>query len=327
MDDSSLLAVQVKAIEFQAGKNPAIAGNLDRFLKGRILEYVCNSVPYLIGSDGRGPLAEPSRSNVWERLMPHVEKIVCPLSDPNTLTLKDRRFSQDGIYILVSGKLKSVAHSEKVLHGTELPIVYVDLPGWAVCPDHPYRPESGDAVLVRIGKDAFIGRRPTIDQVAAQLKSSLPALYHYDVFLSYTFDDLETARRWAEGLRQAGLRVYMEVSTSGHYFRDRIAAGILDSLTLVALVSAHTMSRPLEENWVRREIAFRQSSFETSTAKILPVRLKGGKPDLLADGYTIIDAVGREEEALAEVIDAVKLTKRAETQVPFALERRGELRL
>ncbi len=327
LEDTALLSIHAAALQVHAQSNPGLSASLEKFLTRRTLEFTCNELPYLIGKAGDGPLAEVGRKKSWDRLLPHAEKIVCPLADPRPLTLSDPRFARDGLYILVSGQLRSLVYPDKVLSSTDLPLVYVDLPGWVVCPSHPYRPEGDNAILLRIGKEALLGRRPVIDAVAARLLPELPRLYHFDVFLSYTLDDQAQARRWYDALRSAGLRVYMEVATSGRYFTERIEAGILDSLTLLALVSANTMVRPLEQNWVRREIVFRQSVFEPATARIFPVRLKGGNPEALADGYTIIESVEREEAALAEVIEAVRLTRQAENPPPFALARKSEVRL
>jgi CRP-like cAMP-binding protein len=326
-NDVTLLAVHASELETQARINPGLADSLERFLTGRVLEYICNSADYLIGRDENGPLAGGESKRTWDRLLPHTEKLVCPLSDPRPVSLQGSQFAGDGLYILVSGRLRSVAHADKVICGTDLPLVYIDLSGWVVTPDHPYRPEGSDAVILRIGKDALLGRRPVIDTVAARVKKELPRTFHYDVFLSYTFDDQSCAERWRSELEAAGLRVYMEVARSGHYFRDRIEAGILDSLTLLALVSANTMSRPLDQNWVRQEIAFRQAAFESRTAQIYPVRLRGGKPELLADGYTVIDSVGREEFAIAEIIQAVLKVRNGEVSAPYSLSRKAGLRL
>lgn len=327
VEDVSLLAVQAAELEVQARGDSNVSASLEKFLTGRTLEYVCNSVPYLIGREGDGPLADIGRKRAWDRLLPCAEKIVCPLADARPLRFQDPRFAKDGLYVLVSGRLRSLAHPDKVLSGTDLPLVYVDLPGWIVSPNHQYRPEGSDAILLRIHKEAFLGRRPVIDDVVARLMPELPRLFQFDVFLSYTFDDSVQAQHWRDNLDAAGLRVYMEVSTSGHYFRERIEAGILDSLALLALVSTNTMARPLEQNWVRQEIAFRQAAFEMTTAQILPVRLKGGKPELLADGYTIIESVGREDAALAEVIEAVRRLRQGHSAPPLSLARKCDVRL
>jgi hypothetical protein len=327
IEDACLLAVNATELAAQARGNPGLSASMDRFLTGRILEYVCNASPYLVGRDQSGPLAELARKGAWDRLLPHTEKIVCPLLDPRPLTLTDPRFVGDGLYILVSGRLRSMTHPDKVLAGTDLCLVYVDLPGWVCCPDHHYRPEDGDAILLRLGKEALLGRRPLIDAVATRLMPELPRLFHHDVFLSYTSDDQVVARRWREALEAAGLRVYMEVSTSGHYFRDQIEAGILDSLTMLALISANTMVRPPEQNWVAREIAFRRSVFDTTAARLLPVRLKGGRPDVLADGYTIIESINREDDAIAEVIEAIRRTRRGIDPAPFSRSRKAGVRL
>jgi CRP-like cAMP-binding protein len=327
VEDVSLLAIQATELEVQARTNPRSAASLEKFLTGRTLEYACNSIPYLIGRDETGPLVDIGRKKAWDRLLPHAEKIVCPLADPRPLTLQDPRFAGDGIYVLVSGSLRSLAHPDKLLSCTDLPLVYSDLPGWVVSPNHHYRPEGSDAILLRIAKEAFLGRRPVIDSVVACLMHELPRLYHFDVFISYTFDDRAQAQQWRDALDAAGLRVYMEISTSGRYFRDRIEAGILDSLTLLVLVSANTMVRPMEHNWVRQEIAFRQAAFETTTARILPVRLKGGNPETLADGYTIIESVGREEAAITAVIETVRSLRQGQRTPPFALARKADVRL
>jgi hypothetical protein len=327
LDDASMLAVHATELATQARSNPRLAAGMEKFLTGRTLAYVCDSVPYLVGRDQSGPLAEAGRERAWNRLLAHAEKIICPLADPRPINLEDPRFAGEGLYILVCGRLKSLAHPDKILSGFDLPLVYVDLPGWACSPNHHYRPEAGDVVLLRLDKEAFLGPRPVIDAVMARLMPELPRLYHHDVFLSYTFDDQVVARRWRAALEAAGLRVYMEVSTSGHYFRDRIEAGILDSLTMLALVSANTMVRPPEQNWVGREITFRKAAFETTTARILPVRLNGGWPEVLADGYTIIEAVHREEAAIAEAVEAIRRIRQGAEPAPYSRSRKVNVRL
>lgn len=327
LDDSSLLSIDAAALRNQAVANPALALSVDRFLAARILEYTCNSVPYLVGPGRSGPLAEVLKNRSWDRLLPHSATIVCDPREADPVSLTDARFAGGGLYILVSGRLRSATHAGKVLDEADLPLVYVDLPGRLACPDHRYRPEGGSATILRIAQDAFLGRRPTIDLVAAEAARQIAHLYHYDVFMSYTFDDHAQANQWREALEAAGFRVYMEVARSGHYFRDRIADGILDSKLLVALVSANTMTRPLDQNWVRHEIAFRQAAFEKTTAKIVPVRLKGGKPELLADGYTIIEAAGREAQAIDETVSAVRETCAGRSPLPFAYSRKVNLRL
>ncbi|HEX5104895.1 MAG TPA: cyclic nucleotide-binding domain-containing protein, partial [Pirellulaceae bacterium] len=327
LDDASLLSIEPAALKAQAAANPVLAASVDRFLAARILEYTCNTRPYLVGPRRDGPLAELMKNRSWDRLLPHSEMIVCEAREAEPVSLADPRFSGSGLYILVSGRLRSVTHADKVLDEADLPLVFVDLPGRIACPDHRYRPEGGSATLLRIAPDAFLGRRPTIDAVAAEAARHIGHLYYYDVFLSYTFDDHEAASRWREALEAAGFRVYMEVARSGHYFRDRIADGILDSKLLVALVSANTMSRPLAQNWVRHEVAFRQTAFEMTTAKIVPIRLRGGKPELLADGYTIIESVGRESQAIDETVSAVRDTCEGRATLPYAYNRKMGLRI
>lgn len=328
-EDCSLLSFNIESIDALSHGHPEIASNLDKFVTSRILECVCNNSSYLSGEDGNGPLADAVLKRPFDRMLRYAERINCPVGDPSTINFGDPRFGKDGLYVLVSGNLRSMSHPEKVLSGNKLPLVYVDLPGWVVCPDHPYRVEGSDVTILRIAKDAFLGRRSVISGVAAQLLREVGSsgFFYYDVFISYTFDDEAVANDWRAALESAGLRVYMEVSRSGHYFRQRIEAGVLDSLIFVALISAHTMTRPLEQNWVRQEIDYRKAVFEQNTACIFPVRLKGGRPELLADGYTIIDAVDRQQAALQEITNAIHAVKQGERQPPFALQRKSEVHL
>jgi hypothetical protein len=308
--------------------HPEAETGLDKFITSRTLEFVSHKSTLLLGQQGDGPLSGLSASKPWDRIARFAKRIIWPAGTPRPISLADSALEQNGLYFLVAGCLRSIAFPEKVLRGEDIPLLYVDLPGRISLPDHEYRAEESNATILRIATEAFVGRNSIVDSVTSALLRELAGrnFFHFDVFLSYTFDDLTTAIRWRNDLEAAGLRVYMEESRSGHYFRERIQSAILECLTLVALVSSNTMSRPLDHNWVRHEIAFRCAAFELRTARIFPVRLPGGKPELLADGYTVIDTSRGEDHAIQELITGIRAVREGRMDPPFSLSRKADLR-
>jgi hypothetical protein len=83
---------------------------------------------------------------------------------------------------------------------------------------------------------------------------------------------------------------------------------------LVPLLTQNVNLRRKRDNWVRREIAFRQSAFE-QRANIVPINLGGGP----LDGYSAIDASNREHEAIAQISDVVHKLRRGEIPPPYSL--------
>ena len=60
-----------------------------------------------------------------------------------------------GIYVLVSGTLRSKSNPAKTIHGEDLPLIYVDIPGRVVVPDHEYEVAAGPAKFLNIGPAAI----------------------------------------------------------------------------------------------------------------------------------------------------------------------------
>jgi hypothetical protein len=291
------------------------------FLNRRALEHICHNVGYLIGKDKSGPLAGlPDCPEPWEWLVQHATRLACSWGDTPVLGPDDAIFQADGLYLLAGGDLRATHNPRKLLEGKNLSVLHAAFPGELVSANQAYAPQ-GDVILFHIAAAGLRQFGPEVfSRVLWGIKTALARQFQYDVFLSYNFNDLATVRRWRTALEQAGLTVFMDdTSRKGHLFPPALAAGLLDSLVLLPLISANTMRRPLEENWVYREIKFRKDSFETNTANILPVKLPGEEVQVLADGYAAIDAIGREEEAIQEAIEAIRTVRQ---EPPIALQRK-----
>jgi hypothetical protein len=150
---TTLLSFSPEAVEAVADNSPsqtAIRQALSRFVKARVLEYLCNNANYLIGGDRSGPLsglAEP-----WMSLIDNTTLLYYP--GRRSLASQDRELRRPGLYVLVSGELGETSLSEHLLDGTKLPVMHADFPGAAIRGSRSYD-VALDALIVRIGPEAF----------------------------------------------------------------------------------------------------------------------------------------------------------------------------
>ena len=300
--DTSLLAFTVEELSERLAATPAdaeIRVGIDRFITSRVLEHVSHDVPYLIGRDRSGPLAAttvPAESLLEDLLVDTRMVTWGPVDGPVTLDSLGAQGTGPGLYVLVAGSLESRTITDKSLVGTDFPVLYVDLPRALLTPDHEYVARQRPVKILHIGAPALDQLPPAVlAGVMDELKRDVARRYHYDVFISYNFGDGDAVERWRTALTAAGLRIYVDTPVPGERFTTRIEHSLLDSLTMVAFISPHTMVKALEHNWVRKEIRFRETAFDNPW--ILPVRLPGGQLDDFGLRYTMIDA--RDDEAAA----------------------------
>lgn len=303
-----------------------VKASIDAFVTERVLEHVCHKVSYLIGEDATGPLG-PLGDQACKELLDESRLLTFSKSDP-PISQSNSNFSEDGIYILVRGRLRSKTNDNKLLDGEHFPIVFVDFTGIVVSPDHTYIVEDDDTLVMHISMRAFLDLEADVfRQVVAGIKREVARRFYYDAFLSYTFADQQIADLWKETMEKAGLKVYMQVAHAGHRFPDRIAAGILDSLALVVLVSAHTMATDMDRNWVRREIEFREAAFNgDDAARIYPIALRGGRVDVVASGHSCINAFDNQDAAIEQVIAAIHDVRNGREEPAFAITRQTDLK-
>ena len=303
-----------------------VKASIDAFVTERVLEHVCHKRPYLIGEDSSGPLG-PLDDQACNELVDETRLISVSKSD-SPISFADSRFREEGLYVLVRGRLRSKSNELKFLDGDEFPVIFVDFPGFVVSPDHAYNVEVDDTLLMHISMRAFLDLDAEIfRRVVAGIKQELARLFYFDAFLSYTFADQAVTDYWKSRMEAAGLKVYMQVAHAGHRFPDRIVAGILDSLALVVLVSANTMATDMDRNWVKKEIEFREAAFDGDDgARIYPVALLGGRVDIVASGHSSIMASGDQDAAIAEVIAAIRHVRSGREEPAFALSRKTGLK-
>ena len=245
--DTALLAFPSDDLMDRLALSPGsaqILERVDRFITARTLQHVANGVPFLIGNDRTGPLSqgnEPAES-LLEDLIFASRVITWTSSDgPVTLELLGRQpqgVFDAGIYVLVSGTLRSKSNPAKTIHGEDLPLIYVDIPGRVVVPDHEYEVAAGPAKFLNIGPAAIEALPdPVLTQLTIAVKQQLSQHYFYDVFISYNFGDEDTVERWRQAFADVGLRVFVDRLRPGTHFTSNIEAALLDSLVLMAFIS------------------------------------------------------------------------------------------
>jgi class 3 adenylate cyclase len=303
------------------------------FMTGRALEHVSQHVPYLIGRP-LGELPDTNRRE-WEQLL-RVLQTGCHIiarDQHKQVTLADlrrrdrRRTGAGGVYVLASGRLRSLSTEGKELDGERFPLLYVDLPDRLVAPDHEYVVDSGPAKIIFIGLEA-VNQLPTMlhARFLQELGRALPSLYHYDAFISYNFGDKEVAERWASALTDRGLRVFRDSPTHlGVPYPEKDARALLDSLAVLVLVSPNAMVKDDDRNWVLKEVRFRERHFEKPW--VVPVQLAQGDPQRLGIMYPAISADRREADAIEEATSVIVAIRNGEKEPPYALRRRSGTRI
>jgi hypothetical protein len=309
-----------------------ILASVSKLVTSRVLEHVAHAVPFLIGRDRTGPLA--SMDTPWESLLEDLLFDCRTLewaSADGVLSLKTidvgmpANAAKGGLYFLVGGCLESRSNPRKSLDGDEYPLLYVDLSG-AALPDHEYGVSGSSATILHVGSEGIASLPPTTQNaILGAVKQQLACRYYYDAFLSFNFGDEQTARTWRDRLTDAGLEIYLDEPEPGIQFASRLEEALMDSLTLLAFISPHTMVKPEEQNWVHKEIAYREAQFVNPW--IFPVRLRGGDPERFLLPYTMIDASVDEEQAIKDVVDAISAIREGKRQPPMPVPGDGTRRL
>jgi hypothetical protein len=342
LGETALLSFNYREVEHRLARLESGADakrSIDRFMTSRILEHTCHQLPYMIGKDRSGPLtlSDPSWGsweNLLQRLLYSAEVLSCP--DDSEISIDEleglsERNEPGGIYILVGGvityDLKSAKGSEaRTLRGLDFPLLHVNLPGKLAIPGQQFEVAEAARIL-KISSRGIAGMPAAVrNRLIADLKREVRKSYPYDVFLSYNVQDRETIERWRAALEEAGLRVYHNVSRPLTKFLPEIEEAVLRSLTFLAFVSSHTVTRSSKDNWVIRESKFRQEQF-SGNACILPIILAGGRADVVASGFSPVEVSGNEPEAIRIATEAIQDIKLGKEEAPFGKSLRSDVRL
>jgi Cyclic nucleotide-binding domain len=311
-------------------------GKGDRYwglMSGRALEHVSQRVPYLVGGP-LGDLPEQERREWTEHLTTLQSNCDIIAREPHRpFTLADirrrhRPTAGGGIYILASGHLQSQSTAGKELDGETFPLLYVDLPGLVVGPDHEYTADQGPARIIFVARAAINELPPAVHaRVLRELKRAMHSLYHYDAFLAYNFADLAAVERWERGLREHGLRVFRDSPMPpAEPYADKDGRALLDALVMLVFVSPHAMVKDAGANLVMGEVRFRERHF-TRCPRIAPVRLSGGNPQTLEIMYTEVGTERGEADAIAGIASYVRAIRGGEEEPPYGLCRQHGTRI
>jgi hypothetical protein len=332
LGDTALLSFEYQEVHQMLGGSGEM---IREFMNERALEHVSQNVPYLIGTQ-LGALPKESTQK-WLGWLSTLQSDCHIISQESHLPLtlagvrdQDQRRAGGGIYILASGHLQSQTTAGKELAGQDFPLLYVDLPGLVVAPDHEYMVVTGPAKIIFIALDA-INQLPqeAHEHIVRELMRSLHLLYHYDAFISYNFrGDESIAVRWEQGLSDLGLRVFRDSAADvGAPYPERDGMALLDSLTMLVLVSPNADAKDRSDNWILKEVRFREKHFGRPRSRIIPIQLTLGDPQGMEITYAVIKADGREAEAIEDAAKLIRSIRNGEKESPFGLHRCGETQI
>jgi serine/threonine protein kinase len=321
---TSLMAFSYESIRDLIGggtPNPSFTFSVDNYLKSRVLKYIFDTAPYLSGRDGcEHPLA--GIAEPWHLIVRHATILTVDHQKNSTLSYADEMFcGKGGIFLLASGELRGEYLAQKVLDEKDLPIIFARFDNQFVNMHARYKFDR-PITIVHIDQAAFIKlnriQPGVLGRVVERIKRAMTDQFRYDVFLSYTQKDREVVGQWKQALEEAGLRVYLDAQQAPAKFIPLIQAAILDSLVLMPILTENTSARGRRDNWVRREIEFREKAFDREVDHIFPINLGGGQNARYAPGHIPIHAFGRETVAIGEVIEIIRKLKGGEGPIPYS---------
>ena len=322
LGDTALLAFENEHVE---GLLKGRGETYRELMNGRALEHVSQRVQYMVGRPF-DMLLDDER-NEWighlATLQQNCDIIRCRPHKPITLAglrRAHRNTAAGGIYLLASGHLRSQSTPDKTLEDSEFPLLYVDLPDLVVAPDHEYVADHGPAKILFIRKDSINELpAPVHARLIDELKRSMHSLFHYDVFLSHSFDDAVTVERWEQELAGRGLRVFRDSPERlAQHYVEKDGRALLDSLATLVFASPHVTPSSL----VVQEVRFRERHFGRNPL-IVPIQMPGGDPRSLGICYSMARTDRGDGPALAAVADLVRAIRSGDELPPYGLLRQA----
>jgi CRP-like cAMP-binding protein len=298
-----------------------VQARFDTLFDLRVSEFVCNHCPSLVGMDRSGPLSFMPTPRLSRYIMNSLSRL--ELEPGTELSPMSPDVARPGLYVLGRGELRNTGLT--VSTHQALPIVYADLGNEFVHMDQEFLvSRNSGATLLHIDADVFDrldDERDVslVEQVADAVKRSLVGHYQFDVFISYNQRDFELAEYLKSGFEDAGLRVFLDVPTTGMHFTPVLKSALLTSLAFVPIITTHVESSNRGEvrSWVQREVAFRRDAFN-GEPNIFPILTEGGDIGIVPD-VTHFEAAGRTDNTvIAAVTEAVRNRL---APVPFATRR------
>jgi CRP-like cAMP-binding protein len=313
---TALLSLSASRIRALLRTRPDIFRTINSFIIPRVLNLICHRTNYF---EPPAPNTAKLKAQVIVNKLSSGAKLL-NLSMRDTtngsFTKDHPKLKANGLYLLVGGKLSNGFAPEHTLVDDEYPIVFSLCKGGLVDQRRTFVLLEGYTTLLFIPQSALqnLGQS-RYSELLDRLKRHLAEHYVFDVFISYNSGHhLDTAQRWKSAFEEKELTVFLDPGESNIQFKKVIGPAILDSRVFLPLLSGHTLG---PDSWVQREINYRKTAFHEDNCAMIPIKLDGAKPKEQVDGYSVIDAVGREREAIQEAIAAVLEVKKGK-KVPFA---------
>ncbi|MGW5714746.1 TIR domain-containing protein [Amycolatopsis sp. NPDC003865] len=263
---------KLKSVDTPAGREAALQWDL--FLRSRVLEHTVQVAPYLLGPSRQGPLGLPdarrhsrvSAEETWEQtvrdLVKHAELITV---DDGELSLEidqvtrkvGQKSADEGLFVLVSGRVRSPSPAGAVLFETQCPLLWVNLPKLFVEEPRTYTRVKEPVKVLWISASGIgqlsLEQRTELQRSLQNTVGGVPSEYEYDVYLCHSSEDKAVVIRIKDRLwREYGIRSwYDDVELRpGDVTRKKIEKGLRASRFLLLCASASLKS----SEWANREI-------------------------------------------------------------------------
>jgi DNA polymerase len=127
-------------------------------------------------------------------------------------------------------------------------------------------------------------------------------------FISHDTQDAEFAHRLADGLREAGIGVWIapESIRPGEEFVDAIQRGLTEATHFIIVLSPDA----LESNWVKLEMNTAIRLERQGKLSIAPINYRECTPPLLLGNFQWLDYAGDDDAMLREIIGWMGVTDR-----------------
>lgn len=268
MTDVALLAFDYDEVK----KNlPGTATTeFDRFVVERVLEHVTQAASYLAGPHRAGPLGTGTKDDqlhlgseeAWREALltlREYSQLITIARGPLDLHfdhVAPATGDRTGLYILVSGSVRSPGAAEPDLHGAQCPALFIDLPNLLTRKQVTYQRTGEPIKIFRIeaqgidGLDLF--QRQQLRVALEDAAGSVPDQWGYHAYLCHASPDKEIVRQLRDRLEARGIRCWFDEVDMlvGSSARERMERGLRSSRYVLVCASANLASA----TWANQEI-------------------------------------------------------------------------
>jgi class 3 adenylate cyclase len=254
------------------GRNAADQWNT--FLLNRVVQHTIQVAPYLLGPTRQGPLSlaaahsssRVSEQEAWEvtmgQLLPHTELITV---DDGSLNLEIEQVTRKlttadakhGLFVLVSGSVRSSKPDAEVLSDAQCPLLWVDVPKLVVEPPSTYTRVAEPVMVLWVGATGIdqlsLEQRTELRRSLGDAVGEVPPEYEYDVYLCHSSEDKRLVLEIKDRLwREYSIRSWYDNAElgPGDSTRRKIEKGLRASRFFLICASVNLTS----SEWANREI-------------------------------------------------------------------------